>query len=140
MPEGKLRDKYCKKLPALVFLDSTGEEMFRMAGKKRASSIYGGMKKSFKKHYAPRMGTQVKKLSEWLEELEKAEDKMADAQRFFDAEEERAADRDDERSKKRVAEKKAELETAQKAFEKVEKQGEQLANPPLKKAQVLTRK
>lgn len=132
IPDEKIKADYGRKLPALIFLDGRGEEVLRLQGKTRATKVQGAMKRVFGDHFKASMPKLLKEMSDWLDDLERAEDKMVDARKFLDQTEERMADRDGGTADKKVEKKREAYEQAREEFEKLVARGKELFNPALK--------
>ncbi len=127
----KIKAEYARKLPALVFLDGRGEEVLRLRGKSRASRVQAAMKRVFGDHFKASMPRVLRAMTDGLDDLQKAEDKMADAKRLLDEVEDRMADRDDASAEKKIEKRREAYEEARAEFEKILETLGELANPPL---------
>ena len=137
LPEGKIRDKYLlKKNPTFIILDAKGNEIVKNKKKASTSWITSKMKKQFSADFGMKLSAHVKKLSDWLDDLEKADDKLANAQNAFSAVEEQVSKKDKEtrRSKERLAKAAAKLKKVQADFDKLIEYGNKLSNPQVKAA------
>lgn len=133
IPDEKIRAKYLlKKGPTLILLDAKGNEMLK--NKKRVSKtwVYSKLKKQFSNDFNSKISIHVKKLSAWLDELEKAEDKKADAERLLTTAEERFEKRETPASTRALAKAKKVHADVLAKFNEVKKLGNKLSNPQLK--------
>lgn len=139
IPDEKMKEKYASRLPALIFLDGRGEEAGRLGGMVRASRVQGNMRKVFSDHFKANMQKLLKSMSEWLDDIERAEDEMVTARKTLDDTEERMADRDAGTAEKKISKKREDYDAAVAAFEKLRAKAEELFNPPLKQEETASR-
>ncbi|MCB9834013.1 MAG: hypothetical protein H6807_16245 [Planctomycetes bacterium] len=135
----KIKAEFARKLPTLVFLDGRGDEVMRLQGKNRASRVQSAMKKVFGDHFKVSMPKVLRQMSDLLDDVERAEDKMADARRLLDDVEERMADRDGDTAEKKIEKRREAYEVAKAEFEKLLAKVVELANQPLKNADVTSK-
>ncbi|MCA9322586.1 MAG: hypothetical protein KDB53_17725 [Planctomycetes bacterium] len=131
-----IREKYLSKLPAFILLDAQGNEVDTMNGRNNHRRLTGSLSKLFSKHYVGSMKKHLSALSKHLKEIERAEDKVADAQRFVDFSEERVESRSTPQAERQLAEKKAELAEAVKVFEALKGELDALTSPEIKDEKV----
>ncbi len=139
VPAGKIRQKYLLKgTPTFIILDAKGNEVVMNKKKVSTKWINGKLKKQFAADFRAKLRVHIKKLSDWLDDLEKADDSLANARKAHTALEDRESKREKEtaRSRKRLEKSKAKLDEAQSAFEKLVALGKKLSNPQLKSTEV----
>lgn len=135
----KLRERYAKKLPALIFVDGRGEETAIMQGRIKPARMKSAMKKVFGDHFKGSMPKLMAAMNDLLDDLERAEDRMVDARKMLDETEDRMADRDGATADKKVEKKREDYEEARAEFDKVNDKLKELARPPLKVEEATTK-
>lgn len=133
LPDEKIKEKYLlKRGPTLIILDARGNEIAR--NKKRVSSswVYGKMKRQFKSDFGDTIAKHIKKLSNWLDDLEKAEDKVADAGRLVDAAKQAMEKRETAKKQQRLEKAENNHKKFEDAFNKLIELGQKLSAPKLK--------
>lgn len=138
IPAGKISEKYLLKgTPTFIILDAKGNEVIKNKKKVSTKWINSKLKKQFAADFRAKLRAHIKKLSDWLDDLEKADDSLANAKKSHTAIEDRAAKKDKEtaRSRKRLAKSNAKLVEAQSAFDKLVALGKKLSNPQLKSSE-----
>ncbi len=133
LPNDKIRQKYLRKSgPTLIILDAKGNEVAKNKKKASKSWVFSKLKQQFSSDFGEKITKHIKKLSDWLDDLEKAEDRKADAEKMFRAAEERLDKRETAATKKRVSKTKKAFEAVEAAFDKIVEIGRKLSNPQLK--------
>ena len=115
----KVREEYAKKLPALILLDSKGEEFARLTGPVAARSLYARMERLYRDVYGDRLGAQIRRIADVLDEIQKSEDTLADLAYEIDTLKQRIEDNDSKSAERNLAKKTKELEEEQKRFEEL---------------------
>jgi len=130
-----VRKEYLKKLPAFILLDPRGNEVARINGRTSARRLFSSMAKAYKASVGGNLKKSVGRIVKLLRDLEKAEDRMANAKRAHADATARLEKKRSARNAKRVKDKEKALEIARKEFEALRAKVDELARPrPAKKA------
>lgn len=130
VPEGELAKKYGRRVPALYFFDQKGNEIDGLAGKPKPNHVFRRLEKAFDAFYVGKLESWVETYADALDVLQKAEDEVADANRFLEPIVERIAKSGDpkkslledlDEAEKKVLAKKKALEDARTQLAKLEK-------------------
>ncbi|MCB9833317.1 MAG: hypothetical protein H6807_12665 [Planctomycetes bacterium] len=127
----RIQKQYLKKVPVLLFLDARGEEVARLAGKKSASAFRSAMNRVFAAHYKASMSKVLAAMEDLVDEVQKAEDRVADASVLLDGVKARMDDREGEAADKKVDKRQQAYDEAVAEFEKLLDRLVELSNPPL---------
>ncbi|MFT7616879.1 MAG: hypothetical protein ACI97A_000509 [Planctomycetota bacterium] len=129
----KIRAKYLlKKGPTVILLDAKGNEMLKNKKSVSKTWVYSKLKKQFSYDFDGKMSTHVKKLSAWLDELEKADDKKADAERLYRTAADRFEKRETPASTRSLAKAEKAYADSETTFDKIKERGPKLSSPQLK--------
>ncbi len=129
LPTEKIKEKYLlKKGPTLILLDARGNEVVRNTKKATAKWLFGRMKKQFKADFGESLIKHIKALNEWLDDLERAEDRLADAARVLQAAQDRIEKRETPAARKRLAKATKAHQKLEAEYEKVLARGEKITS------------
>ncbi|MCA9320853.1 MAG: hypothetical protein KDB53_08970 [Planctomycetes bacterium] len=121
IPDETLLDDIGKKLPAVLVYTSKGSLVGKVTGdnSKNAKRLLPKIKKAFDDHFDARFTKWVDQYLDQLVEIEKAEDDVANAEKFVKSLNERIERKGEPTAKlaKDLAEREAKVEEAKKAFE-----------------------
>jgi hypothetical protein len=127
------RNRYAKTVPTILFLDSRGKEVSRLAGSSAASSsIFGAMQKTAAQDYKDSLGAIVRKYQDFLEVFDKVASKVDEAELELAGHQEHLTKHDCARGRNSVKEVESELVSLRANRDKLLEQEKPLLKPKFK--------